>query len=154
VTTVTLEHIKAEHARLGELIAQFVQTPADMPRELHLEETTIELEANEHYAGTILNADGTIDYHLVLLPGEREKTTWQDAIDWAETIGGALPTRSEQALLYANLKAQFQPAWYWSAEQHESDGSCAWYQYFDDGNQISNHESWQGRARAVRRFTA
>jgi hypothetical protein len=148
---ITLDQIQAEHTRLGHLIAQ-LQTPAS--KLLVLPEAGIELRQGEHYAGVILNEDGSIDYHLVLLPGEREKTTWQDAIDWAETIGGALPTRSEQALLYANLKSHFKLEWYWSGEQHERDGSCAWYQGFDYGTQNHDHKSWEGRARAIRRFTA
>ena len=79
---------------------------------------------------------------------------WDAAKAWAATAGGELPTRQEQALLYANLKAEFKPAWYWSSEQHASDSSFAWHQNFYDGYQHSYHESYAGRARAVRRFPA
>jgi hypothetical protein len=43
-------------------------------------------------------------------------------------------------------------AWYWSSTQHASDPSDAWGQDFDDGSQLCNHTSNQGRARAVRRL--
>ena len=131
MTTITLEQIHAEHTR-----------------------TQIELQPGERYAGLILDADGTPSYHLVLLPGEGEELEWRDAKDWATKAGGELPTRREQSLLFANLKSEFQSAWYWSSEEHESDGSYAWNQNFDNGGQDGLHESYEGRARAVRRLTA
>jgi hypothetical protein len=114
---------------------------------------TIELKEGEHYAGLILNTDGTPSHHLVLLPEADKRMAWQAAVEYAKDQGGVLPTRAEQALLYANLKAQFQPAWYWSSEEYDG-GSCAWGQGFDDGYQIGIRKSYEGRARAVRRFPA
>lgn len=110
------------------------------------------LKPGEHYAGLILGKDGNPDYHLILLPGEAEHVTWNDAIKWAKATGGELPNRREQALLYANLKEEFHPVWYWSGEQHAAYPGCAWMQYFYDGGQDTYHKSYQPRARAVRRF--
>lgn len=110
------------------------------------------LKPGEHYAGLILGKDGKPDYHLILLPGESERVKWDDACKWAKTAGGELPTRREQALLYANLKEEFQPVWYWSGEQHAANPDCAWLQYFGNGGQSYSRKSYQSRARAVRRL--
>lgn len=150
---ITLEQIQAEHARIGALIAA-LQAPAQTTVQWRLYEAHIELQPGERYAGLALDANGQASHHLVLLPGEATDITWPDATAWAEKAGGTLPTRQEQALLYANLKAEFQPHWYWSSEEHEN-GSGAWFQHFDSGFQyVYHYERYVGRARAVRRFPA
>ena len=110
------------------------------------------LKPGEHYAGIILGKDNEPDHHLILLPGEAESVTWEQAKEFAAKVGGELPTRREQSLLFANLKEQFQPRWYWSGEQHVSHSGCAWYQYFDFGYQSYGHKGYGCRARAVRRL--
>lgn len=150
----TLEDIKAEHDRLGQLIAQLstqAQTPA--PTLFCVEGVEIELQPGERYAGLVLDEQGQPDYHLILLPGEATDVKWKDAVTAAAGMGGTLPTRQEQALLYANLKSEFKPTWYWSSEEH-TDGSFAWLQDFYDGLQVNGPKSYAGLARAVRRFTA
>ena len=115
--------------------------------------TTITLPTladGEHYAGLILNAEGTPTHHLILLPGSI-KANWNDAMKFAADLGGELPTRQEQALLYANCKDGFDPAWYWSSETHASLSVCAWVQYFRDGKQGYDRKGSAYRARAVRR---
>ena len=108
------------------------------------------LQEGEIYAGLILGKDGTADYHLFLQPGEAVDVTWQGAVDWAKKLGHALPTRAEQALLFANLKDQFKSDWYWSGEQ--AGPSYAWGQVFFNGGQDTSLRSYEGRARAVRRL--
>ena len=110
------------------------------------------LKPEEHYAGIILGKDGEPDHHLILLAGEAESVNWAQAKDFAAKAGGELPTRREQSLLFANLKEQFQPRWYWSGEQHASNSDCAWIQNFNNGNQNNNHKNNNYRARAVRRW--
>ena len=95
----------------------------------------------------------TSTHHLVLLPGEAEKINFADACTWAAKAGGELPSRREQALLFANLPNEFQPRWYWSGESYEGDGSYAWLQHFGYGLQFLSLKSYEGRARAVRRVT-
>lgn len=112
----------------------------------------IKLNEGEHYAGIILGKDGASSYHLILLRDEAEEINWKDASDWAPTIGGELPNRCEQSLLYANLKEQFQGTWYWSSKVHASDSDYAWVQDFDDGDQFSSSVYSELRARAVRRI--
>ena len=110
------------------------------------------LKPGEHYAGIILGKDGEPDHHLVLLPGDAESVNWGQAKEFASKAGGELPTRREQSLLFANLKEQFQPRWYWSDNQHASDAGYAWVQNFLYGYQNYYHKNYYYRARAVRRL--
>lgn len=113
---------------------------------------TIVLQPGEHYAGTIISADGTPYYDLILLDGSADSVSWDAAKDWAKEQGGELPTRREQRLLAANLKDQFEAAWYWSSELYDSYEDCAWCQRFDDGNQNFTNKDNKLRTRAVRRL--
>lgn len=110
------------------------------------------LAEGELWAGVLLNEDGSPSHHVILLPGEAARIVWDKAVEWAKEIGGELPTRREQSLLFANLKSQFKGEWYWSGEQHAADSDYAWLQYFGDGNQIISNKSFEARARAVRRL--
>lgn len=107
-----------------------------------------EVQEGEIYAG-ILIKDGAPNHHLILLPGEVEQVTWDQAAEWAASIGGKLPTRKEQALLFANAAEGFEPRCYWSGEQHLRN--LAWTQDFGYGDQDSDGKCLETRARAVRR---
>ncbi|WP_104656565.1 DUF1566 domain-containing protein [Ralstonia insidiosa] len=146
--TITLEAIKAEHTKISEMIATFEKQAA---AEYCIEAVTIPLAPGERVAGPVLNDDGTLSHYLIKLPGEADDIDWKDAGAWAQKRGGSLPTRQEQALLYANLKAEFQPAAYWSDQAHEKDSACAWFQDFTLG-QGYGPKSAALRAVAVRRF--
>jgi len=148
--TITLEHIEAEQSRIAALIEQFKKQPKAI--EYHVDAVTIPLAAGEHFAGSCLNDDGTLGHYVILLPGDVEEITWDDAKAWAAERGGELPTRREQSLLFANLKDEFESAWYWSGEAHEDNSGWAWYQYFGNGSQSFSRQSYRLRARAVRRL--
>lgn len=107
-----------------------------------------EVREGETYVG-ILIKDGAFSHHVVLLPGEVESVTWELAGEWAESIGGKLPTRKEQALLFANTAEHFQPRFYWSDKQYSHNN--VWLQYFLNGNQTIIDKGYEYRARAVRR---
>ena len=153
-TTITLESIKAEHIKLADMIAAFDKQQE--PSALFFPEVTINLAPGEHYAGLVIGKDGEPSYHLVLLPGQADDITWEKAVEWASKQGGeyvaSLPTRREQALLYANLKEEFEGRAYWSCEAHESESGWAWCQYFGSGVQLSYDRGIELRARAVRRL--
>lgn len=148
-TTITLEQIEAAHQATANLIEQF---KAQAPKRLTIPAIDIELKAGERYAGLALKADGTPSHHLILLPGQAEDVTWQAATDWAAKIGGELPTRQEQSLLFANLKSEFLARAYWSREEHsERSALCQ--------NFLSGHQNYYSHdnglcARAVRRLNA
>ncbi|HGL4260228.1 DUF1566 domain-containing protein [Burkholderia dolosa] len=147
--TITLEALKAEHTKFGEMIAAFEKQAAT---EYRVAGATIALAPGERYAGLVLGENGDTDYHLILLPGEAEEIEWADAGEWAEKQGGTLPTRREQSLLFANLKGEFQSAYYWSNQEHDTDSGYAWSLYFFYGYQCISHKGAALRARAVRRF--
>ena len=110
------------------------------------------LKDGEHYAGIILGKDGEPDHHLILLPGQGNDVTFDQAKEFAVNSGGDLPTRREQSLLFANLKEQFEDRRYWSGTQHSGYSTSAWYQSFVSGYQGSYHKDDELRARAVRRL--
>ncbi len=110
------------------------------------------LTEGEFYAGLILGKETQPDHHLILLPGEAEEVSWSAAREWAAAAGGELPTRRELALLYANLREQFQRLWYWSCEPQEPRSQLVWGQNFTSGIQTMYGRPFRGRARAVRRM--
>ena len=148
--SVTLEAIKAEQSKVSEMIAKF--EAQSVSRILAFPLSTISLAPGEEYAGVILGKDGAPSHRLILLPGDKDNLSWSAAKKWAAEIGGELPTRREQSLLFTNLKEQFEGAWYWSGEQHASNSDSAWYQTFDGGSQYYYGKSFKLRARAVRRL--
>jgi hypothetical protein len=150
MTTPSLADIEAAHQKVSEMIEAF---KAQVPHVITIAHAQIDLKPGEHYAGIILGDDGKPSHHLILLPGDVDDVTWAQAKEFAEKAGGELPTRREQALLFANLKDQFEDRYYWSSEQHASYDGCAWYQYFVYGYQNYDSKSAEVRARAVRRLT-
>lgn len=148
--TITLPAIEARQNELAAMIEKF---RAQQPTRVAIQASLIELMSGERYAGAILRADGNIAHHLILLPGQADDINWSAAKDWAAEQGGELPTRSEQALLYANLKDEFERQWYWSGEQHAASADSAWCQDFGNGDQDTDHKDDELRARAVRRLT-
>ncbi len=109
-----------------------------------------ELHPGEHYAGLVLDVSGQPEHHLVLMASVPDnRLSWKDAMAWAERVGGVLPTRQEQALLFATCKQHIAVDWYWSSEQFSASG--AWSQAFSNGYQSLIHQSAELRARAVRR---
>ena len=99
------------------------------------------------FAGLTTRQDGT-HCAIVLLPGHKQDVNWQDAKAWAAEQGGELPSRPVAALLYANVKAQLQPDWHWTAD--EESASCAWFCDFGYGFQSHDRKSYEGSVVAVR----
>ncbi len=150
MSTLTLEAIKTEQTKLAAMIAKFeVQAKIEAAYPITVEFPT--LKEGELHVGVIISADGKKREHIILLPGEFEGN-WQQCMDWAKGLGGDLPDRIEQAMLYQYLKAQFKEAWYWSNTKHASGSDCAWNQGFGSGGQHNSYTSSRYRARAVRRL--
>lgn len=150
MSPVTLEAITAKQTELAAMIQQ-LQAQAVSTTLIEIEGTTITLQPDEHYAGAVLYENGQHKHHLVLMAERAGSIKWQAAVDWATSTGGTLPTRQEQALLYANCKPHLEPVWHWSSETHADDPSCAWNCGFSYGYQDDDHESNEGSAVAVRR---
>lgn len=102
------------------------------------------------FAGLITLPDGKT-VAVVLLPNKSDKRlAWAAAMAWATEAGGQLPTRPIAALLFANLRGEFEKTWHWTNEAHEADDSYAWSCYFDDGFQHYDSKGSNGTVRAVR----
>lgn len=113
--------------------------------------TTIALAAGEEHIVSIVGADGK-GHHTILLPGDKSGT-WKAMKKWAEQLGGDLPDRVEQAVLFRDHKEKFQDDWYWSNTQPADGADCAWCQSFGYGSQSWDYVSNRFRARAVRRIS-
>ena len=111
---------------------------------------TPQLNEGEIYVGGIISPNRTVT-HTILLPGDNDDADWQTQMEWAKSIGGDLPTRIEQAMLWANHRNQFQRDWYWSNETRHAESGWACGQDFGYGLQYENHKDSKLRARAVRR---
>ena len=108
------------------------------------------LADGEIYVGSIGDAAGNM-HHVILLPGDNDDADWNSQKKWAASIGGDLPNRIEQSMLWASHRDQFKEDWYWSNEPNASYAGYAWYQHFGDGDQ-GLYQPAQLRARAVRRL--
>lgn len=104
------------------------------------------------YAGISAGEDGKPDHRLALLPHKADKAmTWEEATKWAASFGDGsrLPTKREAALLYANLKDDFETSdWHWTSTPYSA--SIAWLQFFNYGNQTITSQSSLCLCRAVR----
>ena len=111
----------------------------------------LEVKKGETFIGAIIKADGT-GHHIILLPGDIVKPSWDDSMEWAKSLGGDLPDRAEQAMMFKHFKAKFKKDWYWSNTLDAEDPGYVWAQGFRCGNQHSYSLSGQCRSRAVRRL--
>lgn len=151
MSAITLESVKARQAEQAEMIEQLTAA-ARKPTWLFLPEVEIELQPGERYAGPVLDANGKLQHHLVLMPQKPNgKLNWQAAMAWAEAVGGTLPNRQEQDLLYANCKPHLDKSWHWSGETDKDDASRAWTCYFRSGYMFKGPKSYEACAVAVRR---
>ena len=52
--------------------------------------SAVDLQPGEHYAGVVLDESGQVVHHLVLMAQRPDvKLKWQEAMDWAASVGGA-----------------------------------------------------------------
>lgn len=142
---ITLEDMKFMRDKLAVMIAACEQPPVSL--------VTIpqpHLNAGERYVGTIVSADDSCCYSLILLPDAAEPADWETQMKWAESIGGELPDRVEGAFLFSTMKDEFRREVYWTRER-PADAGWAWYQCFEFGGQDGLNVRSKLRARAVRR---
>jgi hypothetical protein len=151
MTPVTLQAVKARQAELAGMIEQL---QAQASTTYFIPEVAIELRAGERYVGPVLDSDGSVKHHLVLMAERPEgRLDWQSAMTWAQGLGGDLPDRQELALIFANCKPHVEPSWHWSNEVHADDASYAWHCSFSYGNQYYDRKSCEGCAVAARRVS-
>ncbi len=109
------------------------------------------LNEGEIFIGSITKPDGTT-IQSILLPGDTDDITWDAAMALGKELGGDLPNRIEQAILFDMFKDEFKERWYWSNTQRASLSDYAWFQSFDIGGQIYDGKTYECRARFVRRL--
>ena len=104
----------------------------------------------ERYVGSIIEPSGRVR-HIFLMPGD-EEMNWKDGLEWAKSLGGDLPDRIEQAMLFAHMPEEFRKEAYWSNTQHAGNSDYAWYQNFINGYQGNYYkDNDKLRVRPVRR---
>lgn len=111
---------------------------------------TFDLNEGEIFLGYYGGPDGRC-VRVVLLPGDADPASWKKQMAWAQSIGGDLPNRIEQAMLFAYLRDEFRREWYWSNQLADFDNAYAWFQSFSYGGQYYYGVTSTLRARAVRR---
>lgn len=149
--TVELPEEKLQSLRNSLMAHPFSNEPAQQESDnpVHTEDTP---QPEERYAGPILDTDGNLLYHLFLMAQRpTDLLRWEDAMEWAKSIGGCLPTRQEQSLLYANCKPHLDPSYHWSCDTHDGNRDYAWYCSFNDGGQYTDSYIFECSAVAVRR---
>jgi len=111
------------------------------------------LAEGEVYVGALGDKNGDV-YHVILLPGDNDDATFEAQLEWAKSIGGDLPNRIEQAMLFASFRDQFEQDAYWSNTPDTDPGysGWAWFQGFGNGGQDLYLKHYEVRARAVRRL--
>ena len=149
MSEVTLELVHAKQTELADLIKKLQQQATTAIVSLWAVE--IELRPGERYAGAALDDDGRVTHHVVLMSQRPDKRLgWKAAMAWAKDVGGDLPTRQEQSLLFANCKPHVKADWHWSNEEYADDNAYAWSCNFTNGHQHYDHQSYEGCAVAVR----
>ncbi len=151
MSEMTIESLHAETQQLHAKVERFMRQ-TKIAASIEVAMISIGLREDERYAGAVLNDDGTIKHHLIVMAERKTSVTWQEALDWAASIGGAIPTLQELSLIVANCKKHIGTAWHWSCETHESNASYAWGCGFDSGYQSYGSKSAHGAAVAVRRL--
>lgn len=117
--TQTMSH-KALDETTHKMVMEYVgsrlkiERPAPVPQP-HFTFDQSELQPGELYAGVVL--DGGIYRHLILLPAEARRVTWQQAKTFAAAVGGELPNIDDHDVLWNNLRDQFAgDDVFWSSE--------------------------------------
>lgn len=67
MSEVTLELVQARQAELAQLIEQLKRGTVVKGPQISLPAIDIELEPGEHYAGTVLDEQGHVKHHLLLM---------------------------------------------------------------------------------------
>jgi hypothetical protein len=145
---ITLDSIKAEHQRLGDVIAQYEAQPIKWDRPLEV--SIPKLDKGETWAGALITPSRR--EHIILMPPVFDPADWDTQMERAKAEGGEAPDRLEGFLLFTELRDLFQKCAHWLRERHVSDSYCAWSQVFDDGFQSIWDTHYKLPARVVRRF--
>ena len=150
MSEITLQALKSDCAAL---VARIATYEAKLPRILNFPATSIELRAGGHYAGEILNADGSLNYRLALVSVSDKSHDYVGAGDYAKSVGGKRPNLAERGLLIANCKPHLpKEGVFWLDDEYEGNAAYAWNCDFDDGYPYYSSKSYERQAVVVRRL--
>lgn len=91
---------------------------------------------------------------LILMPERADRLTWDEAQAWAKKNDGELPSRIDALILFQRARDKFETSErpsYWTGEQYANDPSCAWHQWFYNGDHYHWNKVNKIRACLVRR---
>lgn len=83
------------------------------------------------FAGVITLADGRHCAVVLLKDRPENRLTWENAIDWARSVGGQLATPAVALLLQVNCPDLLPQTWVWTDKPEGS--SYAWSCHFSEG---------------------
>ena len=148
MSAIPIETIEAKQSELGALIQKFKEQ--SQARTIQIEGRTIELRPGERYAGAKLDDDGQHLHDVIVLAARPDDTyTFDEAQDWAKSVGGDAPSPEECALIKANCPDVI-TRWIWTNKLYAGNASFAWY-FTSDGPTLNLDRSAEGGALAVRR---
>ena len=78
-----------------------------------------------------------------------KKMKWQEAMDWAESLGCRLENMDELQEAHKTKDVDDDKS-YWSSTSYDTSTTFAWYVYFNDGDVSNSHKSDTYYARCVR----
>lgn len=150
MSEITLQALKSDCAAL---VARIATYEANLPRILNIGAVAIELRAGEHYAGEILNADGSLNYRLALVSVSDKSHDWASADVYAKSVGGKRPSLAERGLLIANCKPHLpESGTFWLDDEYGGNASYAWGCAFYYGSTYYYCKSFERQSVAVRRL--
>jgi hypothetical protein len=86
----------------------------------------------------------------IILLHDEFNGTWQKCKEWAEGLGGVLPSKRYAAILWANISLCFNKQWHWTAEEFSKDYHYAWMQNYAYGYQVQAQKENFLFARAIK----
>jgi hypothetical protein len=94
-------------------------------------------ETKEIKETKLIEVPKTLKIHVA-----ENKMTWQDAMDYAESIGMRLPSLIELQTIAASTDDYDYLGWIWSASTRSSNTTDAWYVYLDNGDTYYNNKTF------------
>ena len=151
MSDLTLEKIEAKQTEIVKLIDQFKQ--ASLARRFTIPSVSIVLAAGEWYAGPVINEDGSVKHHVVVMKTDITKRLDFDATQaLASELGGVAPTIQEGRLIVSHQYGRLGDASsIWTIEVYKENASCAWNVYLGDGGTGIGDRSFERCPVVVRR---
>jgi hypothetical protein len=148
MSEVTIELVQAKQAELAAMIEKLQQPKSTT---LRIPAAEIVLDPGEWYAGAVLNDDGTVKHHTIVVKTSNGGHDFDGAKAFAKEDGLSAPSDQEARLIVAHKGNHLDGmSWFWLSKVH-SNPAYAWNCYLTSGDVDDNDRSAEGGAVAVRR---